>query len=77
MVKTPPFHGGNMGSNPVRVIANASLAQLVEHRYRKPRVTGSNPATGMRNRIYVSKKPLSKAFFNTLKIIILIKNLLC
>ncbi|KRM95989.1 hypothetical protein FC19_GL001473 [Liquorilactobacillus aquaticus DSM 21051] len=25
----------------------AGLAQLVEHRYRKPRVTGSNPAAGM------------------------------
>ena len=46
MVKTPPFHGGNMGSNPVRVIF-AGLAQLVEHRYRKPRVTGSTPAAGI------------------------------
>ncbi len=54
MVKTPPFHGGNMGSNPVGVIklnsvltlSIAVLAQLVEHRYRKPRVTGSNPADG-------------------------------
>ena len=46
VVKTPPFHGGNMGSNPVRVIY-AGLAQLVEHRYRKPRVTGSNPAAGI------------------------------
>ena len=26
---------------------NASLAQLVEQRYRKPWVTGSTPATGM------------------------------
>ena len=25
----------------------ADLAQLVEHRYRKPRVTGSNPAVGI------------------------------
>ncbi|SOB39959.1 conserved hypothetical protein [Latilactobacillus sakei] len=46
MVKTPPFHGGIMGSNPVRVIFYAGLAQLVEHRYRKPRVTGSTPAAG-------------------------------
>ena len=47
MVKTPPFHGGIMGSNPVRVIIFAGLAQLVEHRYRKPRVTGSTPAAGI------------------------------
>ena len=47
VVKTPPFHGGIMGSNPVRVINNAGLAQLVEHRYRKPRVTGSTPAAGI------------------------------
>ncbi|GAY72574.1 hypothetical protein NBRC111893_720 [Lentilactobacillus kosonis] len=25
---------------------HAGLAQLVEHRYRKPRVTGSSPAAG-------------------------------
>ena len=36
MVKTPPFHGGNMSSNLVRVIAISNmvvggLAQLVEH----------------------------------------------
>ena len=29
--------------------SNAGLAQLVEHRYRKPRVTGSSPATGTPN----------------------------
>ena len=27
-VKTPPFHGGNTGSNPVRTILSA-IAQLV------------------------------------------------
>ncbi len=47
VVKTPPFHGGNMSSNLVRVMSNAVLAQLVEHRYRKPRVTGSTPADGI------------------------------
>ena len=26
---------------------HAGLAQLVEHRYRKPRVTGSSPAAGI------------------------------
>ena len=26
---------------------HADLAQLVEHRYRKPRVTGSTPAAGI------------------------------
>ena len=50
VVKTPPFHGGNMGSNPVRVIVYrgqfADLAQLVEHRYRKPRVSRSNRLVG-------------------------------
>ena len=29
VVKTPPFHGGNMGSNPVRVTIYRGLAQLV------------------------------------------------
>ena len=50
VVKTPPFHGGNMGSNPVRVIEYADLAQLVEQRYRKPWVTGSTPAISMKKR---------------------------
>ncbi len=29
-------------------IAFAGLAQLVEHRYRKPAVTGSSPAAGIK-----------------------------
>ena len=29
VVKTPPFHGGNMGSSPVRVTTFGGLAQLV------------------------------------------------
>ena len=28
-VKTPPFHGGNTGSNPVRTISPSAIAQLV------------------------------------------------
>ncbi len=28
-VKTPPFHGGNTGSNPVRTISHSAIAQLV------------------------------------------------
>ena len=28
-VKTPPFHGGNTGSNPVRNISHSAIAQLV------------------------------------------------
>ena len=28
-VKTPPFHGGNTGSNPVRTIFHSAIAQLV------------------------------------------------
>ena len=31
VVKTPPFHGGNTGSNPVRVTTFGGLAQLGEH----------------------------------------------
>ena len=26
---TPPFHGGNTGSNPVRTISHSAIAQLV------------------------------------------------
>ena len=29
VVKTPPFHGGNMGSNPVRVTIFGPVVQLV------------------------------------------------
>ena len=42
-VKTPPFHGGNTGSSPVRVIIG-ELAQLGEHLPYKQRVGGSNPS---------------------------------
>ncbi len=28
-VKTPPFHGGNTGSNPARAISHSAIAQLV------------------------------------------------
>lgn len=47
-VKTPPFHGGNMSSNLVRVIAILNmvvggLAQLGEHLPYKQRVIGSSP----------------------------------
>ncbi len=43
-VKTPPFHGGNTGSNPVGVIFYGELAQLGEHLPYKQRVGGSNPS---------------------------------
>ena len=43
-VKTPPFHGGNTGSSPVRVIFGG-LAQLGEHLPYKQRVSGSIPLT--------------------------------
>ena len=42
-VKTPPFHGGNTGSSPVRVIIG-ELAQLGEHLPYKQRVGGSIPS---------------------------------
>ena len=46
VVKTPPFHGGIMGSNPVRVIFGG-LAQLGERLPYKQRVTGSSPVTSI------------------------------
>ncbi len=44
-VKTPPFHGGNTGSNPVGVTINGGLAQLGEHLPYKQRVGGSIPSS--------------------------------
>jgi hypothetical protein len=45
-VKTPPFHGGNTGSNPVRVTTNiGGLAQLGEHLPYKQGVGGSIPSS--------------------------------
>ncbi len=45
MVKTPPFHGGNMGSNPVGVtFIIAGWSSLVARRAHNPKVVGSNPA---------------------------------
>ena len=44
-VKTPPFHGGNRGSNPLRVTNNGGLAQLGEHLPYKQRVGGSIPSS--------------------------------
>ncbi len=51
-VKTPPFHGGNTGSSPVRVILikYGGLAQLGEHLPYKQRVSGSIPLTSIRFR---------------------------
>ena len=47
-VKTPPFHGGNRGSNPLRVTIFPSyyepLAQLVEHLTFNQGVEGSSPS---------------------------------
>jgi hypothetical protein len=45
VVKTPPFHGGNTGSNPVRVIFFGGLAQLGEHLPYKQGVGGSIPSS--------------------------------
>ena len=52
VVKTPPFHGGNMSSNLVRVITILNmvvggLAQLVEHLPYKQEVTGSSPVSSI------------------------------
>ena len=47
-VKTPPFHGGNTGSIPVRIICFfGGLAQLGEHLPYKQRVGGSIPSTSI------------------------------
>ena len=51
-VKTPPFHGGIMSSNLVRVIAILNmvvggLAQLGEHLPYKQEVTGSSPVSSI------------------------------
>ena len=45
-VKTPPFHGGNTGSNPVRTIFSA-IAQSVERMTVNHDVTGSSPVGGV------------------------------
>ncbi len=51
VVKTPPFHGGNTGSSPVRVtiyifyIQHGGLAQLGEHLPYKQGVGGSSPSS--------------------------------
>ncbi len=42
-VKTPPFHGDNMGSIPVGVTTFGSIAQLGERLPYKQDVIGSSP----------------------------------
>src|SRR5699024_2083736 len=52
-VKTPPFHGGNTGSNPVGVTyIVGGLAQLGEHLPYKQGVAGSSPASST---IFISR----------------------
>ena len=50
-VKTPPFHGGNTGSNPVRVILlfyyHRGAEQLAARRAHSPEITGSNPVSAI------------------------------
>ena len=46
MVKTRPFHGRNMGSNPV-LVTYGGLAQLGEHLPYKQEVTGSSPVSSI------------------------------
>ena len=50
VVKTPPFHGGNRGSNPLGVIAlrsrYADVAQLAEQLICNQQVIGSSPIIG-------------------------------
>jgi hypothetical protein len=50
VVKTPPFHGGNRGSSPLRVTiftSHGGLAQLGEHLPYKQRVGGSIPSASI------------------------------
>jgi hypothetical protein len=52
VVKTPPFHGGNRGSSPLRVTIftfHGGLAQLGEHLPYKQRVGGSIPSASTIN----------------------------
>ncbi len=50
-VKTPPFHGGNTGSNPVGVIHfSGAVAQLVEQRIEAPCVGSSTLSCAMMRR---------------------------
>ena len=51
-VKTPPFHGGNTGSSPVRVIILGELAQLGERLPYKQDVGGSSPSFSIRILFY-------------------------
>ena len=51
-VKTPPFHGGIRGSNPLGVIDNhkivcADVAQLAEQLICNQQVIGSSPIIGL------------------------------
>ena len=52
-VKTPPFHGGNRGSNPLGVTDNkiglsyADVAQLAEQLICNQQVIGSSPIIGL------------------------------
>ena len=53
-VKTPPFHGGNRGSNPLGVIyivniEYADMAQLAEELICNQQVIGSSPIVGLCN----------------------------
>ena len=46
-VKTPPFHGGNRGSNPLGVTEDfADVAQLAEQLICNQQVIGSSPIIG-------------------------------
>ena len=50
-VKTPPFHGGNRGSNPLGVTEDfADVAQLAEQLICNQQVIGSSPIIGLAER---------------------------
>ena len=56
-VKTPPFHGGNRGSNPLgvtddRKIVYADVAQLAEQLICNQQVIGSSPIIGLNETIF-------------------------
>ena len=60
MVRTPPSHGGNRGSNPRRVTSSGPLAQLAEHPTLNRQVEGSIPSWP--TKIYLRRLPREVVF---------------
>ena len=83
--KTPPFHGGNMGSNPVGVTNYGRLAQLGERLPYKQDVSSSillSPTRMKRQTVqctvclFLYTMPLNCKFYNLQKYVIILAPLL-